>query len=277
MVSDEEEILPPDYTPSLKNFLVPMGLLFITIFSVIFWTGKAGTNGFLGSFLHADIVTAISAGFLAGSFGASIMAITTRIRTFKQTVDDWVKGVIQMMNVPLILVMVWSIGSITSKMGIGNYLTQLINGFLPTSMVPACIFIIGALMSFATGSSWGVWAILMPIAIPMAHSLDFPLPLVIGAVISSGLFGNHCSPIADTTVMTATAAACDNIEHVRTQFPYAFIIAVTTVIGFLVGGITEKAIPSLIVQAVLIAVIFYLLNKKAKSRNLIKEHVKSAS
>ncbi|GIO08073.1 sodium:proton antiporter [Brevibacillus reuszeri] len=274
MVSEKEENpLPPDYRPSLWNFLVPMCLLFVGIFFVIFWTGEVGKNGFVGAFLNGDIVTAISIGFLAGAVGASTMAIVTRLRTFQQSVDDWVKGVKQMMNVPLILVMVWSIGSVTSKMGVGVYITQLIDGFLPVSIVPACIFVIGALISFATGSSWGVWAILMPIAIPMAHSLDLSLPLVIGAVISSGLFGNHCSPIADTTVMTATAAACDNIEHVRTQLPYALIIAATTVCGFLIGGMTGQAIPSLFGQAVLIVIVFWILNKKVRRKASVKQSV----
>lgn len=274
MVSDkEEDSLPEGYRPSLWNFLVPMALLFIGIFSVIFWTGEVGTNGFVDAFLHADIVTAISIGFLAGTVGASGMAIMTRLRSFQQSVDDWVTGVKQMMNVPLILVMVWSIGTVTSKMGVGGYITQLIDGFLPVSVVPACIFVIGALISFATGSSWGVWAILMPIAIPMAHSLDLSLPLVIGAVISSGLFGNHCSPIADTTVMTATAAACDNIEHVRTQLPYALIIAATTVCGFLIGGMTGQVIPSLLGQAVLIVAVFWILNKKVKKRSRVGQNV----
>lgn len=278
MVSEnEEDALPSGYRPSLWNFLVPMGLLFIGIFSVIFWTGEIGTNGFVGAFLHGDIVTAISIGFLAGAVGASSMAVATRLRTFQQAVDDWVKGVKRMMNVPLILVMVWSIGAVTSKMGVGGYITQLIDGFLPASIVPACIFVIGALISFATGSSWGVWAILMPIAIPMAHSMGLSLPLVIGAVISSGLFGNHCSPIADTTVMTATAAACDPIEHVRTQLPYALIIAATTVCGYLIGGMTGQAIPSLCGQAVLIVAIFWILNKKVRKRARAAKNIESVA
>jgi Na+/H+ antiporter NhaC len=265
MIDDEDDSLPEGYNLSIKNFLVPMGLLFGTIFAVIFWTGNIVENGFRMSFIEGNIVLAISAGFVVGSIGAVSISISTGLHNFKDAVDGWTTGIKNLVIVPIILILAWSIGGVANEMGLGEYLSSIADSYIPTAMVPALIFLLGGIIAFSTGSSWGVFAIMMPIAIPMADMLGIPLPLIIGAVISGGLFGDHCSPISDTTILASTGAACDHIEHVNTQLPYALTVGASAFAGFLVGGLT---VPWLGIVATTVAIVgaLYFLNKNVKRR-----------
>lgn len=264
LVAEKADAFPEGYEFKLYQFLVPMLLLFVTIFTVIFWTGDIAENGFRGSFINANIVLAICCGFLTGSIGAGVISVKSKLHSIKSAFDEWTQGVINLMIVPMILVMAWSIGKIAGEMELGAYMSQLVGDYLPSFTVPALIFLLGSLIAFATGSSWGVFAIMMPIAIPMAVAMDINLALAAGAVISGGLFGDHCSPISDTTILASTGAACDHIEHVRTQLPYAILIGICSFIGFLVSGATIGWL-GIVATAATTFTALYLLNKKAKN------------
>jgi Na+/H+ antiporter NhaC len=263
-ITDEE----PDESKkvTMKNFAIPLLALFVSIFSVIFWSGDIATNGFRGSFLNANIVLAIITGFLVGAIFAGVMAVSSKLMTFKEAGDTWLDGVMKLMIVPIILIMAWSIGGVAAEMHLRDYVTAFAGRFVLPSVIPALIFIIGAFIAFATGSSWGTWAIMMPLALPMAAEIGVSVPLVIGAVIGGGLFGDQCSPISDTTIMASTGAACDHIEHVRTQLPYGLAIGFAAIVGYLAAGITGIDIVGLIVTFLFFVAVFYILNKKAKSQ-----------
>lgn len=261
----DEKIYDKEHV-KLRNFVIPLLALFISIFSVIFWSGDIATNGFRGSFLHANIVLAIITGFLVGAIFAGLIAISTKLMKFNEAADTWLNGVIQLMIVPIILVMAWSIGGVTGTMHLKEYLIGFVKQFLTPSIIPFLIFVIGAFISFATGSSWGTWAIMMPLAIPMAKELGISIPLAIAAVIGGGLFGDHCSPISDTTIMSSAGAACDHIEHVRTQLPYGLTVGSSAAVGYLVAGITGVDLIGLLITPILIGIILYVLNKRSKLR-----------
>ena len=196
-----------------------------------------------------------------------VYAILRYKMSLQTLLNDWVDGFMQVMIVPVILVMAWSIGGIATTMGLGEVLAHYVGSFLPGFIVPVVIFILGALISFATGSSWGVFSIMIPIAIPMANELDMSLALAIGASISGGLFGDHCSPISDTSIMSSTGAAADHMEHIRTQLPYALIIALSAASGFLMTGFTENSILGIITTAAVLVGILFTLNRRAKSKD----------
>lgn len=249
------------------SFVIPLLLLFTGIFGVIFWTGDIVTNGFVDAFLNANIIFALTTGFFLGSVGAMVYAMLRYKMSLQTLLNDWVDGFMQVMIVPVILVMAWSIGGIATTMGLGEVLAHYVGSFLPGFIVPVVIFILGALISFATGSSWGVFSIMIPIAIPMANELDMSLALAIGASISGGLFGDHCSPISDTSIMSSTGAAADHMEHIRTQLPYALIIALSAASGFLMTGFTENSILGIITTAAVLVGILFTLNRRAKSKD----------
>lgn len=272
MVEEKDTLIPESHNLSIVSFILPMVLLIGTIFAVIFWTGNIAENGFRGAFINANIVLGIICGFLAGSLGSIVYARITGLHSFKYMFDEWTKGILNLMIVPIILVMAWSIGGIASEMGLGAYLAGLVSSYLPVFIVPLVIFVLGALISFSTGSSWGVFAIMLPIAIPIAVTAGIDLPLIIGAVISGGLFGDHCSPISDTTILSSTGAACDHIEHVRTQLPYALIIAICSAIGFVAAGLLSSSIAGILTTAIVGVLSFFLLNKKAKKTILLHQN-----
>lgn len=250
----------------IMSFIIPLLLLFVGIFSVIFWTGEIATNGLVGAFLNADVIFAITTGFFIGTLGAILYATLRYKMPLQKLLNDWVDGFMQVMIVPVILVMAWSIGTIATDMGLGEVIAHYAGNFIPAYLMPVIIFILGALISFATGSSWGVFSIMIPIAIPMANEMDMNLALAIGASISGGLFGDHCSPISDTSIMASTGAAADHMEHIRTQLPYALMIALAAACGFLVTGFTENSILGIITTAIVLLLILFSLNKWSKSK-----------
>lgn len=139
--------------------------------------------------------------------------------------------------IAMILLFAFAIGGVSSDMEVGKYLASFIGDYLPSPYLAGAIFALSALIAFATGTSWGTFSIMLPIAIPLAVGLDAPVALAMGAVISGGVFGDHCSPISDTTIISSMASGCEVGEHVRTQLPYALISAAFALILFILFGI----------------------------------------
>ena len=263
-ISDEEPKEGSNVT--LKNFAVPLLALFISVFAVIFWSGDIVNNGFRGAFLNANIVLAIITGFMVGAMFAGVLAVSSKLMSFKEVGDTWIDGIMKLMIVPMILIMAWSIGGVAREMHLADYVVAFANQFVVPSIIPALVFVIGAFIGFATGSSWGTWAIMMLFAIPLSVELGMSVPLVVGAVIGGGLFGDQCSPISDTTIMSSTGAACDHVEHVRTQLPYGLTVGFAAVGGYLVAGITGINLSGLVVTFLLLVGFLYVMNKKVKKQ-----------
>ncbi|WP_213810534.1 Na+/H+ antiporter NhaC family protein [Jeotgalicoccus sp. WY2] len=249
------------------SFLIPLAL-FAGIFGVIFWTGDIGANGLAGAFLNADIIFAITTGFFLGSVGGMLYAKLRYGQPLEELLNGYVDGIMQVMIVPVILVMAWSIGTVATEMGLGDVIAHYAGSYLPAFLVPVIIFILGGLIAFASGSSWGVFSIMIPIAIPMGIALDLELALVIGAAISGGVFGDHCSPISDTSIMSSTGSAADHMEHIRTQLPYAMIIGLSASAGFLMSGLTQSSILGIITTAAVLVAILMFVKNRMKRRNL---------
>lgn len=147
------------------------------------------------------------------------------------------QGAKSMTPIASILLLAFAIGGVSSDMHVGQYLASFIGDYLPSPYLPAAIFVLSAIIAFATGTSWGTFSIMLPIAIPLAVGLDAPVALAMGAVISGGVFGDHCSPISDTTIISAMASGCSVQEHVTTQLPYALISAGISLFLFILVGL----------------------------------------
>jgi Na+/H+ antiporter NhaC len=147
------------------------------------------------------------------------------------------QGAKSMAPIASILLLAFAIGGLTSDMHVGQYLASFIGDYLPSPYLPAAIFVLGAIIAFATGTSWGTFSIMLPIAIPLAVGLDAPVALAMGAVISGGVFGDHCSPISDTTIISSMASGCSVQEHVKTQLPYSLISAGISLLLFIGAGL----------------------------------------
>ena len=148
-----------------------------------------------------------------------------------------VEGARSMAPIAGILLFAFAIGGVSSDMEVGQYLASFVGDYLPSPYLAGAIFLLSGIIAFATGTSWGTFSIMLPIAVPLAVGLDAPVALAIGAVISGGVFGDHCSPISDTTIISSMAAGCDVVEHTRTQLPYALISAAIALGMFILFGI----------------------------------------
>lgn len=266
LVPEKTVDLPEGYQLRLWNFLVPMLSLFSGVFLTILWSGDVGANGILGAFSKADITLAICMGFMCGGMGAGAVSVLTKLHTPVAAFNNYINGMAELIFVPFILICAWSIGSITNTMQVGGFIAGVVETYLTPKLVPAIVFLFGAVISFSTGSSWGVWSIMMPIAMPMAIMFDLSIPYVVGAVISGGLFGDQCSPISDTTILSSTGASCNHIVHVVTQLPYGLTVGFAALSGFLFGGLTGMHFTSIIVTGVILLLLLSVFYKISAAR-----------
>ena len=146
------------------------------------------------------------------------------------------EGISEMIPVGMIMLFALLIGTVITQLGTAGYLAHLLHGNISPILMPFFIFLVASITSFATGTSWGTFSIMMPIGLALGASMDLYLPLVIAAVISGGIFGDHASPISDTTIIASMAAECDHISHVNTQLPYALLAAGVSSVAFLIAG-----------------------------------------
>jgi len=180
-----------------------------------------------------------------------------RARAATEILTLYVDGVQRMTSVAVMLVLAWALGQVNGTLGTASFLIEIARGTVPPELVPAVVFLAGAVLSFATGSSWGTFAIMLPVVVPMAAALSAPEPVAIGAVIAGGLFGDHVSPISDSTILCSTGAGCDHVDHVVTQLPYALVNALIALAAFVVAGFAPH--PGLAPAAVVTAIAVYMV------------------
>ncbi len=162
--------------------------------------------------------------------------VSTNMLSHKAFFKGFYEGLGEMIPIMLILLFAIFIGKIIGDLGTAKYLAHLLSGNINPAFVPMLIFIVASITAFSTGTSWGTFSIMMPIGLALGASMGLEIPLVIAAVISGGIFGDHASPISDTTIIYSMAAGCDHVEHVRTQLPYALIGGVLAGVAFFVAG-----------------------------------------
>lgn len=225
----------------LGIMLVPLGFPFAQVSGLDF---RAGLS---------------TAYFFAASALIALMSLY-RVRGFLSSVDIYLKGISSMMQVAITLLLAWALSDIGRELGAADYIASVAQAGLPIWMLPMISFLLAGIISFATGSSWGTFAIMLPLVIPTAFALDAPMYACIGAVLSGGLWGDHSSPISETTILSSTGASCAQIEHFKTQLPYALFNGGISLLMFAVAGLTGFG--GLVFLAVAIQVVgVYLIRK----------------
>jgi len=205
---------------------------------------------------------------------AGVMIISQKIMSLSETIDAWFIGLRSMLLAVIILTLAWAIGAITVEMKTADYIISLIGDNISPHFLPVIIFLVAGLTSFATGTSWGTMAILMPIVIPLSHSVSGLYDLeamastlilqgVISSVLAGCVFGDHCSPISDTTILSSMASGCNHVDHVRTQLPYAVLVAVLCMLlGDIPTAFGLSPYLSLLVISLVIIGVVILIGKK---------------
>ena len=262
-VSDEQT-LSDDGRKNAKPIMVwlPLSIMLVIMFSLLIPQGfpldmaNMPSNAFRAS---------LSTGYVCAALVLIWLMNHYRVRSLSSGFSLYLESMAKVLSVLIILVLAWSLGAVGKDLGAPDYIAVLIDGRLPIFLIPVTAFLVGSLISFSTGSSWGTYAILIPLLIPIANQFDVPMYLAIGAVLSGGLFGDHCSPISDTTILSATGAGCTQIEHFKTQFPYALFNGACSVAAYIVAGITESF--SAIWLGILLMTVGLLVIKKRLSSN----------
>jgi len=250
MISDALTAVEPVSNKSKAyNMIIPLAVMVLMMPVTLIAGGWKEATKIAGEgFSLEKFMTAVSKG---NGSTAVLMAVLTaiftamlmyRIQKIAKVTDmfDWIlKGISEMMPLALLMMLAFAISHVTKELGTGQYVAQLSKDFLSPALVPVIIFLIAAFIAFATGTSWGTFAIMIPIAVQMAESLDVNPYLSIAAVLSGGVFGDHSSPISDTTIISSMASASDHIDHVKTQLPYALIAGGLAAILFLIAGMLQ--------------------------------------
>ncbi|MCB9211442.1 MAG: Na+/H+ antiporter NhaC family protein [Ignavibacteriales bacterium] len=224
--------------PMLRTVFLPILTLTIVTLLGFAITGKDGTN-IIEVLEKADPAKALLWGAFSMMIVGVIIALSYRIMNIKEVMETILDGMKLMLLACAILVLAWSLGAITKDMFLADYLIKIIGDSIEYKFLPVIIFILGAIISFATGTSWGTMTILTPIAIPLAYKLtgDPTTSIIIAGVVFSGaIFGDHCSPISDTTVLSSIFSGSDHMDHVNTQIPYALTAALITSLLYLLWG-----------------------------------------
>ncbi|MDT8322641.1 MAG: Na+/H+ antiporter NhaC family protein [Bacteroidota bacterium] len=247
-LTDSAAVLPDaGVRPRWWNAAVPIVVVVLGALGGLYYTGHeaiaaAGGDDFsLGSVIGAaNSYKAMLWASLLSCVTAIVLAVGQRILRVSEAMDAWFNGLKSMLLAMLILTLAWSIGQITAELHTADYLVQVLKGSLPPQWLPALTFLVAAVISFSTGTSWGTMGIIMPIVIPLSVVLGQDAGLAadpaygvtlgtIASVLSGAVFGDHCSPISDTTILSSMASACDHIDHVRTQLPYALLVGVVSI------------------------------------------------
>lgn len=262
MRSENDNSVKDDYQGKVSTMLIPLATLLVVLFAYLFSK----------DFLHtrvagSDIRTGIASGFFAATVVLIILCVKDKIYTFSECISIYTKGCANAMFMCIVLVLAWSLSSVTGTLDTAGYLIEATSGFLAPSMLPLVMFIIGMIMSFATGTSWGTMGVLMPLGLPVAISMGASLPMVASAIIGGGLFGDHCSPISDTTVLASIGASCDHVDHFETQLPYAVSVAAVCGVMYLTAGIAASPWIKLLVSIVLMVALVFVLHKMS-----VKKH-----
>ena len=215
--------------PKPWNMVLPLVVLIGAVPVGLYLTGDGDIFSGSGStsVYYAVIVTLIF---------TYLYFVPKKLITHSGYFESLYKGLSDMIPITIVMILAFLIGKVIGDLGTAKYLASMVGGTISPTIIPLLIFLLSSLMAFATGTSWGTFSIMMPIALALGGAMDITPALMVATVISGGVFGDHASPISDTTIISSMAAGCENIDHVNTQLPYALIAAFFAAIAFLIAG-----------------------------------------
>ena len=253
-------------------------LIFVTVMMMLktggFFSGEVGAAAAFGD---ANVNLSLVIGAFFAIVVSALLYLPRKLLKFEEFMKGIVEGMKTMVSAIVILSLAWTIGGITSDefLNTGSYIASLIsNSTMPMWLLPAIIFVVGAFLSFSTGTAWGTFGILIPIMVPILMHTDHMhfLTVVLAAIFSGSVFGDHCSPISDTTILSSAGAGCDHIAHVSSQLPYAISVGCASALAFLISGIIGKPGLTLPIGIVILAAIVFVLKRMTINKYLKNEN-----
>lgn len=283
---------------SIWNAIIPIGTLVFSSLIGFYYSGYSSVmNGadvvakeiFINApfsfsaiqeaFSNADASVVLFQGALLASLVAIIMSVCKKIFTISEAIETWIEGMKGLLITGVILVLAWSLSSVIKELGTAAYLVSVLQFAIPKFLLPSIIFILGSIIAFATGTAYGTMGILMPLAVPLAYAINPDMSFIVACtsgVLTGAIFGDHCSPISDTTILSSTGAGCDHIEHVRTQIWYSlFVGAITIIFGYIPAGFGVSIWIILPVAIIALIAITFMVSKKIELEDNEKVSAKS--
>lgn len=228
-----------------KNMIIPLGLMVVLVPFFQVYTGW-GFNDIDHVSFGKRIFNAVSNGSGSASvlYAVSIAVVVAAFQfllqkksSVKSVIDHALKGMEPMLAMAGLMVLAFAMGDLCKLLGTGNYIASVAGNIVSPAVIPAVIFVIGGFIAFSTGTSWGTFAIMIPIVVPLAEATGANVYMGIAAVMGGGVFGDHCSPISDTTLLASMSSGSDHIEHVRTQLPYALLAGGVAIVLYILLGL----------------------------------------
>ncbi len=225
----ESDLDDPEPPTKARYMLVPLGFMTFGIVFFLWVTGDGNIMQGSGStsVLWATVL-AVAVGYL--------MLVAEKVFSHREMVDITFDGMSNLLPLVSIVLLSLALGASLQALGTGTFVASMIGQYLPAIAIAPLIFIAAGIIAFTTGTSWGTFAIMVPIGLPLALSMGIHPSLVLSALIGGGIFGDHCSPISDTTIISSLAAGCDHYDHVRTQLPYALVTGTLAVGLYFIAG-----------------------------------------
>ena len=252
-------------------------LIVMSVLGMIYTGGFFEGTDFISAFADCDA----SYGLALGSIGALIINIVyfmlRRVLRFNECMDSVVSGFRHMVPAILILMFAWTLKSVTSSLCAPEFVSGLVNGMTAAQvLLPLILFVVAVGLSFATGTSWGTFGILIPIVTGVfsdslatageTGNIPSMVIICISACLAGAVCGDHCSPISDTTIMSSTGAQCDHVNHVATQIPYALLVAAICAAGYLLLGVVQNVFVALGATVAMLIAILFIFSKLSKRR-----------
>ena len=232
----------PDIPKRAINMVLPIGTMVAMVPVALYLTGAQNLEGsgeavtVFAAITNGDGSAAVLWGVIIGLLVAAAFYKAQGVMTILETTEQLLKGIQGLVPLVIVLSLAFAIGATTGELGTGQFVAQAVSDTLSVGLVPALVFLLACLIAFSTGTSWGTFGIMIPIVVPMIELLDIHPGLTIAAALGGGIFGDHSSPISDSTIVASMASATDHIDHVRTQLPYALTAAGGATALFLIFG-----------------------------------------
>ena len=234
-----------DVKPKAINMILPIAVMVGMMPLMLVFTGWSNVPdinklGFFEAVFNAigqgSGSTAVLYSVLTAIFVGGTSYVIQKIFTFSEVIDLTFKGISGLIPLELLMMLAFAIGTVCKNLGTGIYIAEVSKSWLSPNFVPVIVFLVACFIAFSTGTSWGTFAIMIAIGVPMAQTLEVNIYLTIAAALGGGVFGDHCSPISDTTIISSMASASDHIDHVKTQLPYALVAGSITAVLYLILG-----------------------------------------
>lgn len=251
-------------------------LIICCVIAMIYTGGFFGGTSFVHAFANCDAAASLSMGSMVALLISVIFYTGRGTISFRDCMGCIPEGFKSMVSPILVLTLAWSLKVMTDGLGLAAFISNLVSGGILVSLFPALIFLIACGLGIASGTSWGTFGILIPIALAITEAYPDMTIIVISACLAGGVCGDHCSPISDTTIMSSAGAGCNHISHVETQMPYAMTVMCVSAVTYLVAGFTRSALISLPVGIILLIGTLFVIKRRTQTAYLVDKSTMEA-